>query len=184
MYLKKEKDRSTPLLIVVVIFFTIGLVIGTIVFFHMPKDIINDLKLTFDDDNILKGDITGEIKHNFIAEIMWIILIWVLNNLSFTAPFSVVLVGVRGVIVSFSTTFILYSGNNIKWILGSIIPQMLIAIPIMTIFTVLGIKLAAEKKAGNRAEASFFILGAVFVIITALASLLEVGAGRLFISFL
>lgn len=184
MYLKKAKDSGTPVFIMVVLFFTVGLILGAISFFYMPEGVIDELKLSFDSDSVASMSLIYEIRNNFATEIMWIIAIWMLNNISFTAPFSVIVVALRGIIISFSVTFIFLSENSLKWILGSIIPQMVVAIPLLTVFTALGIRLSVERKENKSADSAFFILGAVFVPVTALAAASEAVLGKIFISFL
>lgn len=172
MYVKKVRDNSKPVYIAVILLFAIGIVLGAVSFFHIPKEFIKDVNISFEaagGESFVK-----RWKDNFLMELLWILAVWIFGNISFTAPFLGAVAALRGFLIGFSVTFILKSSDSaVRLILCNILPQTVTALPTLTIFIILAVKASIERKNGQNGDTASFLYGAVFILITVFTSALE-----------
>lgn len=182
--MKKTKENNTPLLVIIVLFFTLGLVLGSVAYFYVPENVLQDVSVSVNDEIPLSFSET--MKRNFVSEIFWIIIIWILNNMSMTSPISGGVIAVRGFLIGFSITFINSMCGEERWhfLLCNILPQTLVAIPVLTIFTMRMMRLSVERKERGITDFGYLSTGAIFSIITLLTSALEAGISMVFIKLL
>lgn len=179
MHVKKVRDNSKPIYIVVILLFAIGIVLGAVSFFHIPKEFTKDVSVSFETaemESFLKN-----WKDNFLMELLWILAVWILSSISFTAPLSGAVLALRGFLIGFSVTFILKSADNaVKLILCNILPQTVIALPTLTIFVILAVKASIERKNGQNNDTASFFYGALFILIAIFTSALETAMSTFF----
>lgn len=179
MHIKKVRDNSKPIYIVVILLFSIGIVLGAVSFFHIPGEFTKDVNIAF--EPIGKESFMKSWKDNFLIELLWIIAVWILNSISFTAPFTGAVVALRGFLVGFSVTFILKNAPNaISLILCNILPQTIIAMPTLTIFVILGIKASIEGKDRKNSDSANLMYGVVFIFIIVATTALETAISTFF----
>ncbi len=181
--MKKIRDNNTPLLVVLALFFSVGLVLGSVSYFHIPNDVLNGVKFSFQETTF---DFSDNMKNNFITEFTWLGAVWLLNNMSLTAPVSGAVIALRGFLVGFCVTFIIGLKSEDMWglLLSNILPQTLVAIPLLTCFTMLFIRISVNKKEQNGYDVSYFLAGAGGTVALIASSALETLLTMIFIHLL
>ena len=171
------------ILILTLSLFTAGLISGAISLFYIPDDFANQLTENFEITLKTPKPYIELFKSNFSSEIIWVIIIWLLGNMRFTAPLSVGVVGIRGFFLGFGSSFILAFCEEKKLLLFScILPQALFAISALTLLVTISIRNFAERVDIGRAETGRLVLGAAFFLVAAVVSALEAGFAILFIN--
>lgn len=174
--MKNRRDNNTLLLTVIVVFFTIGIITGAITLFHIPGDLLENVKLSFDAGGSETETFWHLVKSNFLTEIVWVIAVWLLSNSTFLAPISVAAVSLRGFLIGYSVSFIFSSGEGvIKLILGNILPQVVISMPLLTFFTIMSVSLSAQRNQNPSEETRRLLLGVIFAFLTLIVAMLEAG---------
>ncbi len=178
---ERGTKRIMPIVIVIAVMFTLGLVLGTLSLFYLPEDVISETRNIFDPFNESASSFAEAFRESFMSEIVWILCIWLLCSINATAPFACALITLRGFAVGFSIAFVITGGGQwVKFTASYILPQCLAAIPVMSIFAALCILNAVERKHKGKQGATYFVLGAVFIGITAVVCLGEAWATMLF----
>lgn len=178
--LKRGTKRIMPIVIVIAVMFTLGLVLGALSLFYLPEEVVSEARNIFDPFNDNASNFAEAFRESFMSEIVWLLCVWLLGCVSAMAPFACALITLRGFAVGFSVAFMITGGGEwVKFTASYILPQCLAAIPVMSIFTALCILNAIERKHKGK-QASYFVLGAAFVGITALVCLGEAWATILF----
>ncbi len=184
MLARKNKSRG-PLPAVLAVVFTVGLILGAMSLFYIPEEVVNEARDAFGTGIVMNKTFREMYKNNFAMEVVWIVSIWILGSVSFSAPFSGAVLSVRGFFVGFSSAFLLTGeGSGMKFMACYILPQCLVAFPVMTMFTMQCLKDAVERKYNDKANVKYFVRGAIFVGITVVTAFTETWLTRLFISYL
>ena len=171
MYRKSARGKEKTIYPIVIFLFALGIVLGAVSFFHLPEETGN-IVIAFEEAE--QNSFTESWKNNFFTELVWIIAVWMLSNVSFMAPFLGAVIALRGFLTGFSVAFILENSDNyMNLLLSGILPQMLISMPVLTVFIIL------ITKDGKNDSTNFFT-GAVFILITALSSGLETVISHIF----
>lgn len=162
----------TPIMIILLIIFTVGLVLGTVALFYMPENVIEEARAAF----AIQADESFEdvFKTSFVMEFCWITAVWILGSISLTAPFTATVMALRGFLIGFSVAFVLTgksSGQEIM--LKAILPQCVIGLPMLSIFTMLCMRFVIERTSGENVNFRYFALGAVFALVTLLTACAE-----------
>lgn len=179
----KRRGSNGPMLTVLAIVFTVGLVLGAVSLFYIPTEVVSEARATFSQENTVNKTFGEMFKNNFMMEFVWIFAVWILGSLTFTAPFSGVVLSIRGFFVGFSVAFALTGENGgVRFITSYILPQCLLALPVMTVFTVLCIKDSLERKRKDGADVKYFAHGALFIAVTVITSMAETWLTRFFLA--
>lgn len=184
MYGRKNRQLGV-LLAVLAIVFTLGLVLGTVALFYIPKEIVVDARGAFEPALDVSASVGEMFKENFMMESLWILAVWILGCTNLTAPLSGAVMSVRGFVIGFSVAFVLNGGNDwVKFVLCYIMPQCIAALPVMTVFSMQCILCTLEKKPGQGLSVGYFVRGALFVGIAAITAIAEAWLAILFRSCL
>lgn len=168
---------------IVLFLFTIGVILGAILVFYTPNNLISETRLSFGVAENGALNFMRMFKNSFIIEFLWIFAVWLLALGNITAPLAPSISAVRGLLMGFCMEFIISGTENIKAaILTGILPQCLIGLPVMCVFTVLCLKFANERRHGGGVEGKYFVLGGTFTLIGLIASLIESVMIMLFIN--
>lgn len=171
----KRKNKQIGLMLtVLIIVFTTGLILGTVALFYIPEDIISEARGAFSPILDTNADFTAMFKENFVMEIVWILAIWILGSTNLTSSLTGAIMSVRGFVIGFSVAFVLTGGTDwVRFVICCILPQCMTALPVMTVFTIQCISYALERKYKDNVSARYFACGALFVGITAVATVAE-----------
>lgn len=171
MFTKKDRHYRI-ILIALTVLFAIGLILGTVALFYIPDEVTLEAQNAFGYES--DTDFFSLFKENLFLELLWIVAIWILGSVAPTAPITASVIGLRGFVMGFSVAFIISGGGDwIKFVTGCILPQCATMLPVMSIFTIQCITLAIEKRYRENHGAVYFLRGALFIGVTALASLVE-----------
>lgn len=184
MYTKKNKSEHFMLILTVSVLFAVGVVLGSVLFLHIPQNIVEDTRKNFEIATNATADFGRLFKMNFAVEFIWIFLVWILAMGTFTAPLSTAISAFRGLVMGFCTEFVIGGDDSLKkaFVTG-ILPQCIFALPVMSVFTLLCLKRANCRRRGE-GDGKYFALGAGGVLITLLMSLAESVFVFLFMKFL
>lgn len=174
-------------MLLVILFFTTGVVVGTYTIRYMDE--VNKANLleyftefignvSVSEPNTMKL-LVDTIKNNILP----LLLIFILGFTFIGTPAILIINSIKGFTVGYSFTFLLstYNDTGIGLALGSIIPQNLIYIPVLLIFSTIAISTSVEKlkyklkgvsvtSDANRNYISVFI---IFIIIFSLGIIIE-----------
>lgn len=182
MHTRKPRSEYLMTGIVILLLFAMGVVLGAVLVFYTPKNLIEEARLSF---SVAEGggmNLIGLFKNSFIIEFLWMFSIWLLVFGSVTAPLASAVMALRGLLIGFSMEFIISGSKNIKEVIFTgILPQCLFGLPVMCVFTVLCFKFANERRHGGF-EGKYFVLGGVFTLVCLAASFLESLVTMLFIN--
>ncbi len=184
MHTRKPRNEYIMIGTVVLLLFMAGVVLGAVLIFYTPENLIEEARISFSVSDSSKVTLSGLIKNSFIIEFLWLFIIWLLAFGSVTAPFASAVMALRGLLIGFCMEFIISGGTKIKEvILTGILPQCLFGLPVMCVFTVLCFKFANERRQGGF-EGKYFVLGGIFTLTSFVASFLESLVTILFINIL
>ncbi|MCD8049851.1 MAG: stage II sporulation protein M [Clostridia bacterium] len=184
MRVNSSGGERNSLVVVILIVFAVGLILGILSLFRMPVEITEETKDVIATALLERGSLREVIISNCTAELVWLSAIWILGTLSVMAPFIAAIVAMRGFILGFSSAFILseITSAEVKTLCAYIVPQCVFSLPLMTLFSVLCIKSCVERKSGETTDAKYFLLGLIcaplcvaFSVIEALISSLLLG---------
>ena len=181
MLMRKNNSTFEPIWVVLAIVFTIGIVLGAIMLFNIPSEMIEGVR------NSLviyrENDFKLMFWHDFVIEACWIVAIWFLGSINILAPFSAAVVALRGFTTGFSVAFI-FTGNDAVWktIYTYIVPQCVVSLPVMTFCCAVCINLALMRKKGEGADGKYFCMMIASLLLTAIASLSETVLSMVFIN--
>lgn len=170
----------------VLILFTAGVIFGALSVFQIPVEIseeAGDIISSSLEKNVALKDI---VKSDFASEAIWMIVIWIFGTLSTMAPFIAAAIAMRGFIIGFSGAFIISekSGEAVKLLCAYVLPQCLLSLPVMTLFSVMCIKSCMERKSGEATDSRYFVMGLIFIGVSFVLSLAESAMSKFFIHFL
>ena len=132
----KQRERQTEILAVALAtVFTIGLILGAVALYYAPKNAVKDAAEAIVVTNELS--FYTLFKKNLLFELLWLLLIWISGISSVTAPLMAAVVALRGFVIGFTVSFV-FKGelNPLKLFLCSILPQCLVALPVLSIFVI------------------------------------------------
>ena len=166
---------GNSLAFVLLIIFTAGVVLGAISVFHVPEEVSQEAGAVFSGSETLSKSAADIVKSDFSVEMIWMLLIWVLGTLSVLAPFIAATVAVRGFMIGFSASFIISVSETgtLHLLLAYVLPQCLFSLPVMTLFSILCIRSCMERRTGETTDVRYFVMGAAFVPIIIIMSLIE-----------
>ncbi len=168
----KEKGSLTA---AVIIIFTVGVILGTVSLINMPKEIIIQVGDIFSSSLDKPAKLKDIIASQFVTELFWLSLIWILGTLSVMSPLIASISAVRGFTIGFSSAFIIAQMKEyrLKLLCTYILPQCIFSLPIMTFFSVLCIKSCMSRHSGESSDFSYFMQGILFLVFSLIASVFE-----------
>ncbi|MGM9552346.1 MAG: hypothetical protein ACI3XA_08855 [Clostridia bacterium] len=172
-----RRDRNSILLILAFVF-TTGVVLGSVAFLCMDKDILNAINVGIN-TNFHDTDFMTTYKESFMVEILWAGLAFLIGQIGFLVPLSSSVLAVRGFVLGFTVSFVFATSDNcFKILLKTIVPQCLFGIPLLTFITVFNILCFLENKRGKSTYWSCVWLSAVTFFGAALVALAQTAATR------
>ncbi|MBQ8002765.1 MAG: stage II sporulation protein M [Clostridia bacterium] len=170
----RNSKKILPMTIVLVCVFGLGLILGTLALFYLPEDVLNEARLSFDPFASTDSSFPEAFRESFMTEVLWLLGIWLLGSMNFTAPFSCAVLSLRGFVIGFSVAFVITGGGDwVRFLLYYILPQCLAALPLMSIFVLLCTLHAVERKHKGQSRSTYLALGAVFIMLCALTATFE-----------
>lgn len=181
---------------VVCLIFVIGTVSGAVtikaVTFHQKQDLITYINTYF--ETMMVGKLEPATWQSVVwANFQFVLLIWVCGLIVFGVPVIIGLIFARGFVIGFSVGFLVdeLGLKGLLFALASIIPHNLIAVPALIGLSSLGLSFAFAVIAGGKGRsglrrgtspaAQYSINALLFVLLMALASLVEVFVTPVFI---
>lgn len=153
---------------------TIGVVIGGIMLYYVPENIIADANNMLDYKKMGTEGFLSLFKSNFAAEFFWVFVIWGLGAVSFTTPFITIIVALRGFLMGFGTEFVMCTNKSaFKFLMGNILPQCVFALPLITVLALMCMKMSNERKAGDYKDGKYFAVGGIYAVLSLITALLE-----------
>ncbi len=171
MYKKTRREYGSLIFIVGAIFF-IGVLLGSISYFSMGKDM----------EHLLEGVVVNEgqsydfkemFKICFFTEGAWVTLTWLISQIGFISPFTLTVVGIRGFVLGFTVSFVLNAnGMALKILLKTIVPQCLFALPILTFVAATSVVYAVKDKR-NVSALNCISIELIALVLAAVVAVLE-----------
>ncbi len=176
MKLKRKNLQDTPLVPILAIVFIVGVVLGAVSFYYINGDIIEEARDAFSLDKLENIKISEILRNNFLTELCWMIAIWFTASIGITTPLSAAVMGIRGFFTGFSVTFfIAWKENTRALLLANIVPQCLMALPVMTVYTLMCINTSINRGKDVNTDTKYFILGIIAVAGAFLIGAVECG---------
>ena len=146
------------------LFFTVGLVLGTLALLYVPQSIVSEAVATF---KINKSESFGALfKENLTFELVWMFVLWMLGSSAVTASFTGAVISLRGFVIGFSMAF--SNISELGWLgifTRSILPQCITALPLMSAFVIMCTMQISGRSTGYNGQAGYFIRGGLFFVL-------------------
>lgn len=176
---KHAGREYVPLLFVSAMIFSIGLILGSIAYFSINDNVLSILQnLVLNDGQTYS--FVQMFRQCFFTESIWVTFAWLVAQISFMTPFSCAVIGIRGFVLGFTVSFVLYVKDNSFSILAkTIIPQCLFGVPLLTIVTVISVFNALDGRKTNSSQLKGLFIELFALMGAAISALFECLCTRL-----